>query len=85
VRLSVKALAIAGALFKAIFFLFVSILNLIVRPYGGGYISMLSSLYPGYRPEEGPISIAIGVLYALITGAVAGALFGWLYNSIARR
>jgi hypothetical protein len=46
---------------------------------------MLTSLSPGYRPEEGPISIIVGTLYALTTGAVAGAIFGWLYNSLIKR
>jgi hypothetical protein len=85
VSLSVKALIVAGALFNAVCFLFVAILNVIIRPYGGGYLAVLTSLYPGYRPEEGPISIIIGVLYALATGAVAGGLFGWLYNSLLKR
>ena len=84
-RLSVKGLIIAGALCKAIFFLFVSLLNVIVRPYGGAYLSMLTSLYPGYRPEEGPASIIVGTLYALTTGAVAGAIFCWLYNSLVKK
>jgi hypothetical protein len=25
--------------------------------------------------------VIVGTLYSLIVGAVAGALFGWLYNS----
>ena len=42
---------------------------------------ILTSLYPGYHPEAGPISIIIGTLYALVAGAIAGGLFGWLYNT----
>jgi hypothetical protein len=41
----------------------------------------MTSLYPGYRPEAGPVSIIVGSLYAFVGGAAAGALFGWLYNS----
>jgi hypothetical protein len=79
-KLSVKSLIIAGALFKAICFLFISILNVIWRPYGGAYLGMMSSLYPYYDPAAVPASILLGILYALIAGAVAGAVFGWLYN-----
>jgi hypothetical protein len=46
---------------------------------------LLTSLYVGYDPMAGPISVIIGTLYSLIAGAVAGALFGWLYNSFVER
>lgn len=81
-KLSVKSLVIAAALLKALCFLFVSLLNLIVPPYGGALLALLSSLYLGYDPTAGPISLLVGTLYSLIAGAVAGGLFGWLYNSL---
>jgi hypothetical protein len=85
VKLSVRALVIAGALFKAVCFLFVAIMNIIVRPYGGAYLALLTSLYPGYHPETGPVSLVIGTLYALVTGALGGAILAWLYNTFAER
>jgi hypothetical protein len=84
-KLSVKSFTIAAALFQAISFLVVSLLNVLLPPYGGAWLAILSSLYPGYRPEQGPISIFIGALYALLAGGVAGALFAWLYNKFADR
>ena len=81
-KLSVKSLVIAAALLKALCFLFVSLLNLILPPYGGALLGLLSSLYLGYDPTAGPISLLVGTLYSLIAGAVAGGLFGWLYNSL---
>ena len=81
-KLSVKSLVIAAALLKALCFLFVSLLNLILPPYGGALLALLSSLYLGYDPTAGPISLLVGTLYSLIVGAVAGGLFGWLYNSL---
>ena len=80
-KLSIKPLVVAGALFNALHFVFVAVLNFIWSPYGGTYLGMLTSLYPGYSPEAGPISIIVGGFYALAAGAAAGALFGWLYNS----
>ena len=79
-KLSIKALVITGALVKAVCFIFISFLNLILRPYGGAYLAMLASLYPGYDPVSGPIGIIVGTLYSLLAGALAGLLFGWLYN-----
>ena len=81
-KLSVKSLVIAAALLKALCFLFVSLLNLILPPYGGALLALLSSLYLGYDPTAGPISLLVGTLYSLIAGAVAGGLLGWLYNSL---
>jgi hypothetical protein len=82
-KLSLTAMIIAGALFKAAGFLFVSLMNLLFRPYGGAYLALLSSIYPGYDPVSGPIGILVGIFYSLIAGALAGLLFGWLYNFFA--
>jgi len=79
-KLSLKAMIIAGALFKTVVFLFISLMNLILRPYGGAYLAILTSLYPGYDPVSVPIAIIIGTLYSLLAGALAGLLFGCLYN-----
>jgi predicted ABC-type sugar transport system permease subunit len=82
-KLSLKAMIIAGALFKAVVFLFISLMNLILRPYGGAYLAILSSLYPGYDPVSVPIALVVGTLYSLLAGALAGLLFGCLYNFFA--
>jgi hypothetical protein len=84
-KLSLKSMIIAGALFKAVVFLLISLLNLVLRPYGGAYLALLTSLYPGYDPLSIPLGIIIGTLYSLIAGALAGLLFGWLYNLFADR
>jgi hypothetical protein len=84
-KLSLKSMVIAGASFKAIAFLFIALMNLIVRPYGGAYLAMLTSVYPGYDPVSGPIGIIVGTLYSLLAGAFAGLLFGGLYNFFAEK
>jgi hypothetical protein len=84
-KLSLKSMIIAGALFKAICFLFISLLNLVLRPYGGAYLAMLISLYPGYDPVSVPIGMIVGTFYSLLAGALAGLLFGWLYNFFAEQ
>jgi hypothetical protein len=82
-KLSLKSMIMAGALFEAVVFLFISLLNLVLRPYGGAYLALLTSLYPGYDPLSIPLGIIVGTLYSLIAGALAGLLFGWLYNFFA--
>jgi hypothetical protein len=84
-KLSLRAMIIAGALFKAAGFLFVSLMNLALRPYGGAYLALLTSIYPGYDPLSGPIGIVVGTFYSLIAGALAGLVFGWLYNFFAEK
>ena len=84
-KLSLRAMIIAGAVFKASGFLFVSLMNLVFRPYGGAYLALLTSLYPGYDPVSGPIGIIVGTFYSLIAGALAGLLFGWGYNFFAEK
>ncbi|MEX0804449.1 MAG: hypothetical protein WD688_14205 [Candidatus Binatia bacterium] len=84
-KLSLKSMIIAGALLKGIGFLFVSLMNVVMRPYGGAYLALLTSVYPAYDPVSGPIGIIVGTLYSLVTGAVAGLLFGWLYNFFAEK
>ena len=84
-KLSLKSMIIAGALFSAIIFLFIALMNLILRPYGGAYLALLMSLYPGYDPLSGVIGLIIGALYSLLAGALAGLLFGVLYNFLAEK
>ena len=84
-KLSLTALLVAGALLKATGFLFISLMNTVLRPYGGAYLAVLTTLYPGYDPVSGPASIVIGTLYSLLAGALAGLLFGAFYNFFAER
>ena len=60
-------------------------MNLILRPYGGAYLALLSSLYPGYDPINVPIALILGTIYSLIAGAFAGLLFGCVYNLFTER
>jgi hypothetical protein len=84
-KLSIKAMIIAGALLKAVIFLFISLMNLVLRPYGGAYLAMLGSLYPGYDPVNAPVAVVVGMLYSLLAGALAGLLFGSFYNFFAKQ
>ena len=79
-KLSIKGLAVTGSLLWGGSVLFVGLINLAVPAYGRAFLWLVSSIYPGYHAEPKLVSVLIGVGYALLDGAVGGALFGWLYN-----
>jgi hypothetical protein len=83
VKLSVKSLTITVAVLWGISFFVVSVANLIWPPYGAAFLSIISSLYPGYESIGTFGSVIVGTLYALVDGAVCGAVFAWLYNIFA--
>ena len=79
-KLSVKGFALAsGILWGASVFL-VGLVNLSAPTYGLTFLWFASSIYPGYKAEPTLISVLIGAGYALVDGAVVGAIFAWLYN-----
>ena len=51
--------------------------------YGQAFLQLCASIYPGYHPGTGFGSVLIGTLYALVDGAIGGAIFGGLYNRFA--
>jgi hypothetical protein len=83
-KLSVLAFTVAAALVNALSFAFIAAMNRLLPPYGGAYLELLRSLYPGYDPMM-PLSPFIGIVYALAGGAVTGAIFAWLYNRLFSR
>ena len=44
-----------------------------------------ASNYSGYRPGTGIGSVVTGTIYALLDGAIGGAIFAWLYNLFVAR
>ena len=84
-RVNVAALAVTAGLFWGAALLVVAIANLIWPAYGVALLDLAASVYPGYRPGSGFGSVVTAALYALVDGAIAGAIFGWLYNLLARQ
>lgn len=82
-RLNTKALTIVCALLWAGLFLLVGVANLIWESYGTALLQLIASVYPGYDGPAGLGSVIVVTLYALVDGAVGGAVFGWLYNTVA--
>jgi hypothetical protein len=82
-KLSVKALSItAGALWGA-GVLVVGFAHLAWPGYGTTFLELVASIYPGFHPDGGFAAVVIGASYALLDGAIGGAVFAWLYNKVA--
>jgi hypothetical protein len=82
-RLSVRALALAGALLWGGAILLVGLINLAAPGYGVAFLRMTSSVYPGFHDSRTVVSVLMGTLDGLVDGAVAGLLFAWLYNAFS--
>jgi hypothetical protein len=82
--LNVKALTIAGAILWGGCMFLVGLANLIWTSYGVGCLELAASIYPGYHGPAGFWSVLVVTLYALVDGAVAGAVLACLYNWAAR-
>ena len=84
-RLNIAALSMASGLLWGGCILVVAAANLIWPNYGLVFLQLCGSIYPGYHAGTGIGSIVTATIYALVDGAVGGAIFGWLYNLFAAR
>ena len=84
-KLNLKALTIAFAILSAGAVFIVGVANLIWPGYGKAFLQMLASIYPGYKASGLFGDMIAGSLYALVDGAIAGLILGWLYNLFARQ
>lgn len=79
-RPSLKAMVFASGLLWGGAILFVGLVNLVIPTYGVHLLQGISSVYPWFHASRSFVDVVIGTLAALIDGAIAGLLFGWLYN-----
>jgi hypothetical protein len=84
-RLNITAMSMAFGLMWGVCMLIVGAANLIWPGYGLALLQLCASIYPGYHPGTGMGSVITGTVYALVDGAIGGAVFGWLYNLFAGR
>ncbi len=83
--LNIKALAVVAGILWGGMFLVVGLANLMFPSYGVAFLQLGDSIYPGYTAQAGFVSVIMATLYALVDGAIAGAIFGWLYNLVVGR
>lgn len=83
-KLSVKGMALAFALFWGVLCMFlVGLANMIWPWYGQAFLGVMDSIYPGYHATANFGQVIIGTLYGMVDGAVGGAVLAWLYNQFA--
>jgi len=83
-KLSIKGMSFTCALMWGILAVFgVGMLNTVWPSYGREFLQMVASIYPGYHATPSYGQVIVGTLYALVDGAVGGAIFAWLYNRLA--
>ncbi|NIQ37065.1 MAG: hypothetical protein GTN81_00515 [Proteobacteria bacterium] len=82
-KLNVKALAFAAGILWGLAVLLVGLANLIWSGYGGGFLQIVASIYPGYQATPSIGEVIVGTLYALVDGGICGLVFAWLYNLFA--
>ena len=79
-KLNIRAAATTSGLLWGGAVLTVGVVNLIRPSYGGDFLEMVASIYPGYHHRRTAAGVAVGTGYALVDGAVGGAVCAWLYN-----
>lgn len=82
-RLQVRAMAIACGLLWGLGLGGAALLHRSCG-YGEAFLALVASLYPGFHGSRDLLDVLVGTGYALLDGAVAGALLAWLYNLAAR-
>ena len=85
-KLNVKAMALALGLIWGVLAMFLTgAANLVWPGYGAGFLGVMDSLYPGYQAGTASFAqVLVGTAYGAVDGAVAGALFAWVYNRFAK-
>jgi hypothetical protein len=79
-KVSLRGMAIAAGVLWGGAILFLGVFNLASSSYGLSFLRMVSSVYPGFHVSRTIGDVLTGTVYALIDGAIAGLVFGWLYN-----
>jgi hypothetical protein len=81
-HLNLRALASALGLAWGGGVFLVGIAHLMWPGYGGTFLDLIASVYPGYQ-VGGFGTVIVGTLYAILDGAICGVVIGWLYNAVS--
>ncbi len=84
-KLSIQGMTVTLAIVWGMLAMFLTgIANLIWPGYGRAFLEVMASVYPGYNATATFGQVIVGTVYGLLDGAVAGAVFAWLYNRFAQ-
>lgn len=81
-RLDPRAMAYTVAALWGGALLSVGLAHVAWPDYGGAFLELCASIYPGYKVEGSLSSALIGTGYGLMDGAICGWLLAWLYNRV---
>ncbi len=84
-RFNNRALVFTAAIICGASVFLVGLANLIWSGYANTFLQFAASVYPGYDASGSFGDLIVGTIYALVDGAVAGLIFGWLYNMFTGR
>ena len=82
-RVSLKAITLSSAILWGSAMLFVGLIHMAAPSYGGDFLRIMSSVYPGADTAPTLGRVLPGTAYGFVDGAFAGAIFGWLYGAFA--
>jgi len=82
-KVSMKAISLSSAMMWGGAMLFVGLVHMAVPAYGGDFLRIMSSIYPGADTAPTFGRVLIGTLYGIVDGGIAGFLFGLLYSTFA--
>jgi len=80
-RVSLKAITLSSAVLWGFAMLFVGLVHMAAPGYGGEFLRLMSSVYPGADTAPTLARVFLGAVYGFADGGVAGFLFGLLYRS----
>jgi hypothetical protein len=75
-----KALASASAVVLGACMLLVGLVNLRFPSYGGEFLHIMSSVYPGFHASRTIGDVLVGTIYGIVDGAILGYIFSSLYR-----
>lgn len=80
-KLSIKALAITGAILWGIYMFLAALLakaNIEIIWFSNKIFDLLVSIYPGLSATIG--GAFIGLIWGAVCGAICGGILSWVYN-----
>ena len=84
-RVSLKAITLSSAILWGCAMLLVGLIHLASHSYGGEFLRIMSSVYPGADTAPTLGRVLLGTVYGFFDGGIAGLLFGLLYDSFLGR
>ena len=82
-RVNLKAITLSSAILWGLAMLIVGVIHLIAHSYGGEFLRLMSSVYPGADTAPTIGRVLLGTVYGFVDGGVAGCIFGLLYDAFA--